>query len=140
MTYFESEWVRKNTFWYKGAAAHILKTVPSSNNAIEAANRLIKDEHTLRERFDLGQFRAVLLLETWSLAYVDGEKEFHDTPEIKLEQWTAAYAWAKHNIPMKVIEQTDKIVYKSPSQQYENSNFDEQNDDWNSIEEFLRVS
>lgn len=43
------------------------------------------------------------MLETWSLAYVTGEKEFHNSPEIELSQWTSAYAWAKRNVAMKVV-------------------------------------
>lgn len=50
MAYFELEWLRKNRFWYEGVEIN----TPSTNNAVEVANRLIKDEHTLRERFDLG--------------------------------------------------------------------------------------
>lgn len=76
MSYFETEWLQKNRLWYEGACAHIAANVPSTNNAIESANRLIKDEHTLRLRYDLGQFRGVLfdMLRAWSLAYLTGEK------------------------------------------------------------------
>lgn len=94
MNYFEKEWLRKNRYWYEGAASDVCATsditsnIPSTNNAAETANRLIKDEHTLRELFDLGQFRAVVfdMLKIWSLAYVEGEKEFHDSAEIELKQ------------------------------------------------------
>lgn len=137
MEYFDKEWLRKNRFWYEGAASDLISHIPSSNNAIEVANRLVKDEHTLRERFDLGQFRTVIfdMLKTWSLAYVAGEKEVHNSPEIDLKQWTAAYAWAKQNVPMKVTESEDHVVYKIPSAA-QSSDFSGPNNEWNSFEEF----
>lgn len=133
MTYFELEWLRKNRFWYEGVEIN----TPSTNNAVEVANRLIKDEHTLRERFDLGQFRTVLfqMMESWSLHYVTGEKEFHNSPEIELKQWTEAYAWAKRNVCMKVTEDTNRIVYKIPIG-IETTSTNLQIDEWNSFEDF----
>lgn len=137
MAYFEMEWLRKNRFWFEGAASNVTPNIPSTNNAIEVANRLIKDEHTLRERYDLGQFRTVLfeMIKTWSLAYVNGAKEVHINPEIDLKQWTAAYAWAKQNVAMKVFEENDHIVYKIPID-VSSSDFSGPNNEWKSFEEF----
>lgn len=133
MDYFTLEWLRKNRFWYEGVKVN----TPSTNNAIEVANRIIKDEHTLRERFDLGQFRTVLfqMMESWSLAYVNGEKEFHNSPEIELKRWTDAYTWAKQNVCMKVTEEIDRVVYKIPNG-IDTSATGVQNDEWNSFEDF----
>lgn len=136
MIYFDSEWLRKNRFWYEGASSNMMPNIPSHNNAIEVANRLIKDEHTLRERFDLGQFRSVIfeMLQAWSLAYVAGEKEFHYSAEIDLKQWTEAYTWAKQNVPMKVTDEGDRIMYRIPiAVEFSDT---VANDDWKTFEEF----
>ena len=42
--YFESQCLQKNSQWYEGAAIGL----PSTNNGLEATNRVIKDEHSLR--------------------------------------------------------------------------------------------
>lgn len=82
MEYFVSEWLAKNRYWYEG----VRHFTPSTNNALETDNRLLKEEHTLRERFDLAKFRVVVfkMIETCSLAYVNGTKEFHTNPIIDL--------------------------------------------------------
>lgn len=78
--YFKTEWVDQNRFWYEGCA----NLIPSTNNAMESFNRLIKDEQTLRERMDLGKFRVALYKMTneWSTRYVSSVKTVHlDAPE-----------------------------------------------------------
>lgn len=50
------EWVTKNPNWYEGAMQH----TPSTINSLEATNRVIKDQFTLRERLSLGEFVTVL--------------------------------------------------------------------------------
>lgn len=136
MSCFETEWLQKNRLWYEGACTHITANVPSTNNAIESANRLIKDEHTLRERYDLGQFRSVLfdMLRAWSLAYLTGEKEVHGSAEIDLKQWTDAYVWAKQNVPMKATEQDDHLIYKIPTD-VKSSDFIGPNNNWTTFDE-----
>ncbi|CAF1278263.1 unnamed protein product [Didymodactylos carnosus] len=54
--YFSSEWLESKNGWYEGLE------VSSTNNALEATNRAIKDEDTLRERLVLARFTAVLFL------------------------------------------------------------------------------
>lgn len=135
--YFETQWLSSNRYWYEGAKHQ----TPSHNNALECANRLMKDEHTLRERFELGKFRVVLftMIEKWSLAYVNGEKELHNSPEINLEKWTDGYNWAKSNAPMHVKENATQIFYKIPARIDENEIAFE-NEDWNSFDEFKTIN
>lgn len=94
--YFENEWLIKNRFWYEGVA----ELVPSQNNALESTNRYVKDENTLRELFDLGRFRVVIfeIIQTWSMSYSNGLKEFQQQPKITLEMWTNSYNLAKLNV------------------------------------------
>lgn len=55
-TYFKNEWLILHKNWHGGYR----KKTPSTNNAQESHNKNIKDEHTLRERLELSEFRAVL--------------------------------------------------------------------------------
>lgn len=48
--YFNSQWLKTNCNWYEGFA----EGYPSTNNAIETTNAVIKAEHTLRERLPVG--------------------------------------------------------------------------------------
>lgn len=56
--YFEKEWLIENTNWYEGFQIN----TPSHNNGIEGFNKVIKSEHTLRERLELSQFREFFFL------------------------------------------------------------------------------
>ena len=49
LQYFSSQWLNSKNGWFEGLATY----VPSTNNALEATNRVIKDEDTLRERLVL---------------------------------------------------------------------------------------
>lgn len=130
MEYFVSEWLVKNRYWYEG----VRHFTPSTNNAIETDNRLIKEEYTIRERFDLAQFRAVLytMIETCSLAYVNGTKEIHTSPKIELDLWTNAYVWAKNGVSMTVNDESSHITYTIPA----HSNQIEQSSEWSTFDEF----
>jgi len=44
--YFRREWLTSHDAWYEG----VEHFTPSTNNALEATNRVIKDENTFRER------------------------------------------------------------------------------------------
>lgn len=116
--YFETEWLHKNRYWYEGA--RIL--TPKTNNALEATNRVIKNEHTLRRRYDFSRFRAVLcdMIKNWSLGYESGVNEYHTTPNIELKMWTTAYSLAKQNIEMFVDKSHENITYylNSPAVSY----------------------
>lgn len=107
--YFTNVWLIDNRFWYEGAAM----LAPSTNNALESFNRYLKDEHTLRERIDLGQLRSVLFeaIEKWSLAYTNDLKEYKRQPDISLKLWTASYSWAKMNLSMNNKNNADEMLY-----------------------------
>lgn len=109
--YFESQWVQQNRNWFEGFRKH----TPSTNNALESFNRLIKDEHTLRERMDLGKFRVALfeMVKTWSLHYATGIKVIAEAPEVTLVLWTEGYNWAKSNIKITSRRHGSTIVYRS---------------------------
>jgi hypothetical protein len=47
---------------------------PSTNNALEATNRVIKDENTFRKRLPLSRFKVLVfeIVEKWSKSYQRG--------------------------------------------------------------------
>jgi hypothetical protein len=93
LNYFEREWLSDNSNWYEG----VMKHVPSTNNALEAFNKVIKDTHTLRERLSLNHFLSVALesVQQWSNDYKTELKKFSKIPTITLSLWTSAYQWTK---------------------------------------------
>lgn len=93
-----------------------MKRVPSTNNALESDSRLIKDEHTVRERMDLGKFRVALfdMVHTWSITYAAGKKSIHlEAPELTYALWTARYNWVKEKIKITSERRENKIIYRS---------------------------
>lgn len=110
--YFEKEWVMKNSNWFEAFE----KCTPSTNNSLESRNRVEKDEHTLRERMDLGKFRVVLIsmVEAWNISYTSGMKSINiDAPEITLNLWTKGYQFAKSNAKITSVRRGNQIVYRT---------------------------
>ncbi|KAL0831843.1 hypothetical protein ABMA28_001373 [Loxostege sticticalis] len=72
---------------------------PSTNNALEAFNKVIKDSNTFRERLQLSRFLflAKKMVNEWSIKYTQEpvEKYVAESPEISLKDWTDSYNWAK---------------------------------------------
>lgn len=96
MEYFVQEWLNQHPNWYEGFATKI----PSTNNALESFNNVIKTEQTLRERFDLSQFRVVLfkMISQWSIEYESGLNAMNRAnPNIELKNWTDGYNFARSN-------------------------------------------
>lgn len=79
-----------NSGWYEGIAIR----TPSTNNALEATNNVIKTHHSLRSRLPLGHYlnNAVSMLNHWSVDCVT-IKPFKDEIDISIDTWTLAYNW-----------------------------------------------
>lgn len=95
--YFVNEWLVKNRFWYE-AVVHF---TPSTNNALESCNKLIKDENTLRDRLDLRQFRFIVfgMIQSWSIAYDSSLNAINnDGPNITLRIGSNAYEWSTSQV------------------------------------------
>jgi transposase-like protein len=103
-TYFETEWLQNLNSWYEGYNIF----TPSTNNALEATNRVIKDEHTFRERQPLSRFFTIAndIVHNWSKARNPNQSDpvvFSTEPTITLKKWTDAYHFAKSS--KSVLEQ-----------------------------------
>lgn len=108
--YFESEWLKQHRNWYEGYR----QKTPSTNNALESKNRGIKDEYTMRERLDLGQFRTGIynMVEQWSIEYDSRLNTMNiGAPDIELEQWTDGYQFARSNAKISTQRSDSHIIY-----------------------------
>jgi hypothetical protein len=114
MKYFEFEWLEKHPGWYEGMQLYI----PSTNNALEATNRTIKENSTFRNRLQLSVFlyTATKIVHNWS--YDRDEKninvrKFSTEAVISFELWTKSYEWAKQNRDIIGVNDKDnkKIFY-----------------------------
>lgn len=131
LIYFNMEWVTKNPNWYEGAMQH----TPSTNNSLEATNRVIKDQFTLRERLFLGEFVTVLeqMIGQFSRR-CKTDLKFSIEPTISAKVWTSTYEWLNLNpvLPKKhksngdvTIEIVSTAGIKTPILSSKWTNFDE---------------
>lgn len=136
--YFESEWLTKNRNWYEGFR---IKT-PSTNNALESFNNVIKNEHTMRERLDISQFRVVLfkMIEQWSVEYTSNLNSINNgAPKIDLSLWTSGYNFARSNVKIKSKRHADEITYNIPvGDASEADSICEDSSQWKTFKEFVR--
>jgi hypothetical protein len=110
--YFKKEWIQLNPNWFEGVA----NGTQSTNNALEAFNRVIKDSNTLRERLSLGHFltKAIDMVRSWSHEYEMELKKVFDKPSMTLNLWTKSYNWAK--LPKKIIKKNGTSnTYRVPA-------------------------
>lgn len=134
--YFERQWLILHPHWHEGYR----KKTPSHNNGQESHNRIIKDEHTLRERLELSQFRVVLfsMIEQWSTEYSENLNQINNgAPDIELEWWTAGYNFARSNVKITSSRQGNRIEYKIPTSDGAidgSENFDS----WETFDDFKR--
>ena len=96
--YFKSEWLDQHEGWYEGYA----EKTPSTNNALESNNRVIKDNGTLRARLDLRLFLNTTkqIIRNWSLDHNPGDVNYvkfeNEKTNITTKEWTNGFLWAKN--------------------------------------------
>ena len=77
----------------------IIQHVSFKTQTLDATNKVIKDEGTLRDRLPLPQFFNVVehdIVVPWSKARdpaAVNSKAWKSVPDIELKDWTAAYQW-----------------------------------------------
>lgn len=122
--YFKSEWVTKHPNWYEG----ILRNFPSTNNALESFNNVIKQHHTYREREKANEFCETLekIVSDFSIDYKGGVKKVDNTPFISDELWRKGCAF-KHqkNIIRKGSSYRVEIGQHTQKTKGKFANFDE---------------
>ena len=116
VAYFKEQWLLQNQNWYLGAAA----MSPSTNNALEAFTKAVKDSNTLRERLQLSRFLVVAkeMVNAWSVKYIKQPDEHFiaKSPTISFKEWADSYNWAKLPKKILVVPRDDKnfIYYQIP--------------------------
>ena len=110
--YLTKQWFTSHIGWYEGYIENV--NIPSTNNALESFNLLIKKEGTFRERLPLRRFLIVAscLARRWSQSYENG-KQYINSPTIKLNDWIKGYDYAKSNI--KISSSNQKFYLPSTS-------------------------
>lgn len=78
--YFKKEWLGVHCNWYEGAAVY----TPSTNNALESHNAVIKRTITMRKRLPLNQFLTSItdLMMDISKQYASGTREIINKPSV----------------------------------------------------------
>lgn len=110
--YFTMEWLTKSSGWYEGIAP----LNPSTNNGLEATNKWIKDENTLRERLPVSQFLkcAEEIVSNWSQERNPAScnfKNFSLTPSLNLPLMTNGYHFMKQNRVILLRKSGNTIFY-----------------------------
>jgi hypothetical protein len=98
--YFHDEYLCKRSGWYEGIANRF----PSSNNGLEATNRWIKDQGTLRSRLAMSSMIQFLLNQarSWSVERQTdhiNSKIFATAPTVGLRIFTSAFHMQTHRWP-----------------------------------------
>ena len=112
LDYLAERYLTIHDTWYEGVS--LFKS--SQNNACEATNKTIKDEHTIRERLTMGLFKLSMtnMVRLWSQDY-EHEKKFIERPTITLETWTEAYNWNKLKKSIQSVENKNSTRYYIPA-------------------------
>lgn len=78
--YFKKEWLGGHCNWFEGAAIY----TPSTNNALESHNAVIKRSITMRKRLPLNQFSTCIskLMSEISKQFMSGEREIVSKPAV----------------------------------------------------------
>lgn len=123
--YFRSQWLGSLANWFEGSAIY----TPSTNNALESHNALIKRKVTLRRRLPLNQFLSAMkeLTEDISSQFSKGEREIASEPTVKKTMMTAAALMYQNQFKcFKAKPSTNGVpVYLVPSQNCDADNANE---------------
>ncbi|CAF1183236.1 unnamed protein product [Rotaria sp. Silwood1] len=116
LNYFDSEWLKSHNGWYEGLQLY----TPSTNNALEATDKTIKDDGTFRERHVLSRFLTISsnIIHNWSIERdpsLANARIFATEPTISLQLWTSSYQWAKSIKDVICIPNDSSKMYYIPA-------------------------
>lgn len=136
--YFKREWLGAHCNWFEGAANY----TPSTNNALESHNAVIKRSITMRKRLPLNQFLASMcdLMTEISKQFSSGKRTIINSPVVhkklmraatQLEQKQFKAFKAKSTVPTYIVPSSNcpaelkKIAYYTTLVSKSWSSFDE---------------
>lgn len=114
MAYFQKWWFKPtHKHWYAGA----MPFTPCTNNAVESANRRLKDDFDLRTRSKINVFKTKIIkvVEDHSIEYRDGVKEIKKEAQISDRLWNNGLTWAKSAKKVEIQKNTDHTCYFLPA-------------------------
>lgn len=105
VSYFKKEWLTAHSNWFEGAAHY----TPSTNNALESHNAVIKRKITLRRRLPMNEFLTCMLEMTTdaSKQLQNGVCKFATEPDVTKQTYEAA--------AMMIQEKFKAFKAKSPN-------------------------
>lgn len=144
ITYFEKQWLGVHCNWYEGASIY----TPSTNNAQEAVNGVIKKKVTLRKRLPMNQFMTCManLISDVSKELCNGSREFAGEPFIETGMWKEAILMQQNSFKSFKLKQVasypDHLSFTVPSSTCSNPTVAYyktlSNQKWKSFDEFIQ--
>lgn len=114
--YFKKEWFTKHSSWFEGIADY----TPSTNNAQESHNAVIKRKITLRRRLPMNQLMSCMKEMTTDIStqFSKGERSLKSEPNIKRVTYEIAAEMVKNGFKSFKAKQSPnatKIIFSMPS-------------------------
>lgn len=105
LLYFKNTWLGRNRSFYEGFAPG----VPSTNNALESFNGMLKKDVTDRELLCVGAFtvRLVAQMVTWSKDHSANFQASYTIPPILYQE---AWRWARAEVDVLLVEEDEDIA------------------------------
>lgn len=114
--YFKKQWLNKHCNWFEGAAEY----TPSTNNAQESHNAVIKRKITLRRRLPMNQFMSCMkeMTKDISIQFSKGERSLKSEPNIKRKTYGIAAEMLKESFKAfkaKPLPNSTKTIFSVPA-------------------------
>ena len=123
--YFRKQWLGTHSNWFEGAANY----TPSTNNALESHNAVIKRKVTLRKHLPLNQFLIAMkdMTEDISTQLSKGKRVIEEEPTMTKDMWKKAAEMHQTHLKSFKANGTsdDKTTYVVPSSKCDVDNANE---------------
>lgn len=142
--YFEKHWLGVHCNWFEGASVY----TPSTNNAQEAVNNVIKTKVTLRRRLPMNQFMLSMmkLISEYSAELGNETREYSKEPKIGTKMWGEGILLQQNSFksfPIKAsTSHPDHRSFIVPSSKCQNESIEYYkalgNKKWTSFDEYIQ--
>lgn len=111
VSYMDKVWFTEFKHWYVGA----LPRVPITNNALEAFNRVLKDQFSFRAKLDVGPLLECLknCVAHYSKEYALGKRTIAETTTITTQMYKEGHMYLKQNQPKQAMVGTSRQIFVS---------------------------
>lgn len=143
VTYFKKEWLHCHCNWFEGAAIY----TPSTNNALESHNAVIKRLITLRRRLPMNQFLICMKTMTSDISkqFTKGDRVIANEPNVSRKMYEEATVMGKDLKAFKVKQPkgSNVTIFVVPSSECAEENANESyyktlsKTTWETFDEFI---